>query len=283
MTKHILGILHPGAMGSSIAAAAVQNGHEVYWASAGRSAQSRERAAKSQLLDAGSVKALCQKCSIILSICPPHAAEDLAEEVVGHGFAGLYVDANAIAPQRALRIDQILKKSGAELVDGGIIGGPAWGPGKTYLHLSGQRANEIAQLLETEFLHTNVLSAQTGDASSLKMCFAAYTKGTTALVCAIVGAAENLGVREALFAQWSQGGSDMASKSQEQVRGVTAKAWRFSGEMREISSTFVEAGMPGGFHEAAALVYERIAHFKDAAEKPPFAEVLAALAQESGE
>ncbi len=281
MKKHTIGILHPGAMGSSIAAAAAQNGHAVYWASAGRSAQSQERAANSQLLDAGSVKELCQKCSVILSVCPPHAAEDLAEEVVGHGFAGLYLDANAIAPQRALRIDQTLKKSDAELVDGGIIGGPAWGPGKTFLHLSGQRAEEVAKLLQSEFLQTNILSAQTGDASSLKMCFAAYTKGTTALVCAIVGAAENLGVREALFAQWSQGGSDMASKTQEQVRGVTAKAWRFSGEMREISSTFIEAGMPGSFHEAAAAIYERIASFKDTAEKPSFAEVLAALTQEN--
>jgi 3-hydroxyisobutyrate dehydrogenase-like beta-hydroxyacid dehydrogenase len=281
MEKRRVGILHPGAMGSSIAAAAAQNGHEVYWASAGRSTQSQERAAKSQLLDAGSVKELCNKCSVILSVCPPHAAEDLAEAVVGYGFSGLYVDANAISPQRALRIDQILKKTDAKLIDGGIIGGPAWGPGKTFLHLSGNHAQEVAQLLETEFLQTNVLSAQTGDASSLKMCFAAYTKGTTALVCAIVGAAENLGVREALFAQWAQGSSDMASKSQEQVRGVTAKAWRFSGEMREISSTFVEAGMPGGFHEAAALVYERIAHFKDASEKPAFAEVLAALTREN--
>jgi len=280
MKKRTIGILHPGAMGSSIAAAAAQNGHEVYWASAGRSAQSQERAAKSQLLDAGSVEELCQKCSIILSVCPPHAAEDLAEEVVSHGFAGLYVDANAIAPQRALRIDQILKKTNAELVDGGIIGGPAWGKGKTFLHLSGARAEEVAQLLATDALNTSVLSKQTGDASSLKMCFAAYTKGSTALVCSIVAAAENLGVRDALFAQWSQGNSDMADKSQDQIRNVTSKAWRFTGEMREISSTFVEAGMPGGFHAAAAAIYERIARFKDAAETPSFEEVLKALTQE---
>jgi 3-hydroxyisobutyrate dehydrogenase-like beta-hydroxyacid dehydrogenase len=280
MEKCTIGILHPGAMGSSIAAAAAQNGHEVYWASNGRSTQSQKRAKESQLLDASSVKELCQKCSVILSVCPPHAAEDMAEEIVSHGFAGLYVDANAIAPQRTLRIEQILKKTNANLVDGGIIGGPAWGPGKTFLHLSGARAEEVANLLATDVLNTNVLSAQAGDASSLKMCFAAYTKGSTALVCAIVASAKNLGVRDALFAQWSQGNSDMASKSQEQIRNVTNKAWRFSGEMREISSTFVEAGMPGGFHEAAAAIYERIAHFKDADETPSFEEVLSALTQE---
>lgn len=278
MAPQRIGILHPGAMGVSIAAAAVANGHEVYWASHGRSAQSKERAQQQHLRDAGSIKALCATCQIILSICPPHAAEDVAEEVVGYGFRGLYVDANAIAPQRALRIGQLLDQAGAELVDGGIIGGPAWGPDKTHLHLSGTRAATIATLLATQTLSTHVVSERLGDASSLKMCFAAYTKGSIALLCAIVATAENLGVREALFAQWQSGRDDLSSRAIEQMCGATSKAWRFTGEMREIASTFAEAGQPSGFHEAAAQIYQRIAHFKDTEADIPFDRVLAALA-----
>ncbi|MCK7519679.1 MAG: DUF1932 domain-containing protein [Ignavibacteriales bacterium] len=44
---------------------------------------------------------------------------------------------------------------------------------------------------------------------------------------------------------------------------MTAKAWRFEGEMHEIASTFEGAGLPDGFHEAAAEIYHRMAGFKD--------------------
>ena len=122
-----------------------------------------------------------------------------------------------------------------------------------------------------------MIGAEIGKASALKMCFAAYTKGSTALLCGIVAAAERLGVWRELEAQWSREGSDFAAQTTSRVRGVTAKAWRFVGEMEEISATFEAAGMPGGFHAAAADVYRRIAHFKGVAEVPSLEEVVQAL------
>ena len=109
------------------------------------------------------------------------------------------------------------------------------------------------------------------------MVFAAYTKGSTALLSAVMGAAESLGVMDELVAQWSQGGSTFAVESERRVREVTAKAWRFAGEMEEISATFDAAGMPGGFHLAAADIYRRMAEFKDAPSTPELDAVLAAL------
>ena len=122
-----------------------------------------------------------------------------------------------------------------------------------------------------------------GKASALKMCYAAFTKGSTALLCAIVAAADELGVADALNQQWSSNGSDFAEQAERSVRGVTAKAWRFVGEMEEIAATLEGAGLPGGFHEAAADVYTRIAGFKDAPETPPLDDVVAALLQETGD
>src|SRR5258708_39184284 len=101
MTPHTIGILHPGAMGISIAASAVNNGHTVYWVSEGRSQASRARAEKHRLRDAETLAALCAQCDIILSVCPPHAAEDAARQVITQNFKGLYLDASAIAPQKA--------------------------------------------------------------------------------------------------------------------------------------------------------------------------------------
>ncbi len=98
MTQQMIGILHPGNMGVSVAASIKAAGNEVLWASEGRSDATQERASTAELRDAVSLESLCAACSIIISVCPPHAAERVGKQVVGHGFTGLYLDANAISP-----------------------------------------------------------------------------------------------------------------------------------------------------------------------------------------
>jgi 3-hydroxyisobutyrate dehydrogenase-like beta-hydroxyacid dehydrogenase len=272
-----LGILHPGAMGISVAATACNSGYPVWWASSERSLATRKRAVEHDLRDAETVSNLCQLCDVILSVCPPHAAEEMAELVIGAGFEGTYLDANAISPQRSLRIAAKIEEAGGSYIDGGIIGGPAWQPGQTWLYLSGPRADQAVAFFAAGPMETAVVSDTVGDASALKVCFAAYTKGSTALLCAIVALAEELGVRQPLFEQWSRGGSDFADQTTRRVRGVTTKAWRFAGEMEEIAATFAAAGLPDGFHLAAHEVYRQLAPFKDEPELPSLAAVLAAL------
>lgn len=268
-----IGILHPGEMGSSVAAAAGNAGSPVYWASEGRSLQTRQRAENLGLIELKTLQELCETCTVILSICPPAAAEEVAGAVLSHNFQGLYLDANAISPQRALRIADIFARAGATFVDGGIIGPPAWKPDTTWLYLSGTQARRIVDCFSDGPLQTRLLGEAPGKASALKMCYAAYTKGTTALLCAILEAAERLDVRQALSEQW---GAEFSEDAQIRARRVTAKAWRFTGEMDEISATFREAGLPGEFHQGAAEIYRRLAQFKGK-ETPPLEEVLEAL------
>ena len=272
-----VGIFHPGAMGASVAAAARTGGAAVLWASEGRSTSTAGRAAAAGLEDAGTLEALCVRAQVILSICPPDAAEALAETVIATGFDGIFVDANAIAPERARRIAGRIEAAGARYVDGGIIGLPATAPGTTCLYLSGGEAALVAALFEGSMLEARALDATPDRASALKMCYAAHTKGLTALRCALVAAAEELGVREALFEQWAGEDAGKPEQIAEGIRGVTAKAWRFEGEMREIAATLEAAGLPGGFHLAAADLYQRLAGFKDADRTPPLDAVLAAL------
>jgi len=281
MTK--FGILHPGQMGISIAASAKNSGCEVYWASEGRSEQTRKRAEEQELIDTHTLEELCQTCSVIISVCPPDAAEAVANQVVTAGFQGLYVDANAIAPQHVDRIKQVLESTEIDFVDGSIIGGPAWEPGRTWLYLSGEKAQAAADCFSNGPLETSIIGNEIGKASALKMCFAAYTKGTTALLCGILAAADDLGVRDELETQWSRNESDFATQTQNRIRRVTAKAWRFEGEMKEIASTLAGASIPGGFHIAAAEIYRRMAIFKDAPETPDLEDVLAALLLQKSE
>ena len=276
-----IGIIHPGEMGISIASSAQNSGHDVFWSSEGRGEKTRARAGKHNLQDAGTIENLCGVCSIILSVCPPHAAEDVAHQVIAGGFKGLYVDANAISPQRSKSIGEAMQIAGIDFVDGGIIGPPAWERGQTWLYLSGQGADEVAACFANGPLEVKIVGEEIGKASALKMCYAAYTKGTSALLSAILAAANSYNVRMELNQHWDMDESGFAEQTERRVRRVTAKAWRFAGEMDEIAATFAAAGLPSGFHESAAEIFRRMAGFKDSPTLPELDEVLASLQKQN--
>tara|TARA_B100000809_G_scaffold46313_1_gene40751 strand:+ start:510 stop:1337 length:828 start_codon:yes stop_codon:yes gene_type:complete len=255
----VIGLISPGQMGASIGAAASHSATRVIWAGDGRSKASHTRASDAGLENGGTIDTLVKDSDIILSVCPPHYAEDVARQVKQRAFSGLFVDCNAIAPEKSR---QIAKRFGYQnFVDGGIVGGPAWkSESGTRLYLSGDRSKEIAALFNNSPLETTIIPGEIGAASAMKMVFAAYTKGTTALLAAILGVAEKEGVRNALESQWGQ---TFTEQTHQRVVANSAKAWRFEGEMQEIAATFENAGLPGGFHAAAAVVFERLAQFKD--------------------
>ena len=277
-----VGILHPGAMGVSIAASARTAGHEVYWSAAGRSEASRRRAAEQNLIEVDSLAELCAACDVILSVCPPHAAVDVAQATLKAGFRGLYCDGNAISPRKAQDISRQMQAGGIEFVDGSIVGPPAWKAGVTRFFLSGGAAHQVAKLFEGSLTEAIVLGEDIGRASALKMVFAAQTKGFAALVSAIQATAEQFGVRDDLAREWARRDPDETARTEKRIQSVTDKAWRFAGEMDEIADAFAMAGTPAGFFVAAAEVYRRLAGFKDADEPPPLEKALAALLNADG-
>ena len=272
-----IGILHPGDMGSVVGACAVAAGARVLWASEGRSAGSRERAAAAGLEDARTVGAVVAASDVIVSVCPPHAAIEVARDVAGRRFAGLFVDANAVAPGTAREIGAIVETGGATFVDGGLIGPPPRNAGSTRLYLSGREAKRAAALFESSALEAIAIGDGPGAASALKMTYAAYTKGSSALLMAIRALAASEGVDDALLAEWRRSQPDLPKRSEAAARDNARKAWRFVGEMEEIAATFAAAGLPGGFHEAAAVIYARLAGYKDAATPPSMADLVAPL------
>src|SRR5512144_195597 len=272
-----IGILHPGDMGSVVGACAVAAGARVLWASEGRSAGSRERAAAAGLEDARTVAAVVAASDVIVSVCPPHAAIEVARDVAGRRFAGLFVDANAVAPGTAREIGAIVAAGGATFVDGGLIGPPPRNAGSTRLYLSGREAKRAAALFESSALEAIAIGDGPGAASALKVTYAAYTKGSSALLMAIRALAASEGVDDALLAEWRRSQPDLPKRSEAAARDNARKAWRFVGEMEEIAAAFAAAGLPGGFHEAAAEIYARLADYKDAAAPPSMADLVAPL------
>jgi len=256
----VVGLISPGDMGASIGAAVTNPDTDVIWAGNARSEATHKRADTAGLRDCGTVAAMVESADIILSICPPHDAEAVATEISSSGFQGLFADCNAIAPQKSCQLSSLFPEG--RFVDGGIVGGPAWkAESGTMLYLSGAAASTVDELFPGSPLGTQVIGDDVGSASAMKMAFAAYTKGSTALLAAILGVAESHGVREVLEGQWGETFTDQTHK---RLVNNSTKAWRFSGEMLEIARTFEEAGYPDGFHQSAAEIFDRLSEFKDA-------------------
>jgi 3-hydroxyisobutyrate dehydrogenase-like beta-hydroxyacid dehydrogenase len=246
----VVGLLHPGEMGAVVGAALRERSVDVLWASAGRSAATAERAAAAGLEDAGGVERLCRSCEVILSICPPHAAVDVAREA--SGFAGIYVDANAIAPATARMIAGLQSR----FVDGGIVGPPPDRPGTTRLYLSGGEAEAVAGLFGGTTVDARVIS---GSASALKAAYAGWTKGSAALLLAVRELARAEGVEGALAEEWRLSVPELEERLARAERSARRKGWRWIGEMEEIARSMSAQELPSGFHEAAAEVFRRAA------------------------
>jgi 3-hydroxyisobutyrate dehydrogenase-like beta-hydroxyacid dehydrogenase len=265
-----IGLLHPGAMGA-VLGSLLPDG-STWWVSAERSSASRARAEAAGLRDAGTLVELANAADVVLSVCPPESADDVAAEVAATGYAGIYVDANAVAPATARRIAARFTR----FVDGGIVGPPPTEPGLTRLYLAGDEASAVAELFAGTAVETRLVDGEPGAASAVKMCFASWTKGTWALLLAIRALAEAEGVSASLLGEWATSMPELVARSESASKSVGPKAWRFEGEMREIAATFAEDGLPGDFHLGAAEIYRRLAPLKDRAE-PSLAEALALL------
>ncbi|HWH96066.1 MAG TPA: DUF1932 domain-containing protein [Baekduia sp.] len=245
------GLLHPGAMGAAIGAELVRAGHLVRWASQGRSPETVARAQAAGLVDAGDLDGVLAASDIIMSVCPPHAALDIARACAGH--RGVFVDANAVSPKTAV---EVAAAAGGATVDGGLVGPPPTVPGTTRFYLSGgAEATAVAALFAGTNLEAVVLDGDAVAASTLKMVYAAWTKGSAALLLAIERSAQELGVSDALHREWARSQPELAARLEAAQRSAAAKGWRWIAEMEQIAATFAAAGQPDGFHEAAAAVY----------------------------
>jgi 3-hydroxyisobutyrate dehydrogenase-like beta-hydroxyacid dehydrogenase len=250
----MVGLLHPGEMGAAVGAALRARGETVLWASRGRSSATAERAGNAGLEDAASIEELGRRTDVIISLCPPHAAVEVAGSL--RGFAGIYVDANAVSPETVRTIAGLVGRC----VDGGIIGPPPSKQGTTRLYLSGQEAKLVADLFAGTTLDARVVSADLGAASAVKMAYAAWTKGSSALLLAIRALARAEGVEDALLEEWRISLPQLSEESIAAARAALSKGWRWIGEMEEIARTFAASGLPDGFHQASAEIYRRVPH-----------------------
>jgi 3-hydroxyisobutyrate dehydrogenase-like beta-hydroxyacid dehydrogenase len=269
MSEAIVGLLHPGEMGAAIGRCLTTRGHTVLWASQGRGPATAERAAAAGLTDVGTVAELTGRAGIIFSVCPPHAALEVARSIAG--FSGLFVDANAIAPETTRSVAAVVSAGGTgaagtgatRFADGGIIGPPPQ-PGAdpaarngTRLYLAGEPAAEVAALFAGTPVGAQVVNGGIGAASAVKVAYAAWTKGSAALLLAARSLAHQERVEGTLLEEWALSQPELVRRLQHAARSAVAKGWRWEAEMTEIAAAMAAAGLPDGFHLAAADIFRR--------------------------
>jgi 3-hydroxyisobutyrate dehydrogenase-like beta-hydroxyacid dehydrogenase len=233
--RSVVGLLFPGQMGAAVGSAARA---DVVWASEGRSDATRQRAAAFE--DVGSVEELVRSSELILSICPPAIAEEVAEQVYGLGFEGVFVEANAISPERMRRIAGL----GPRIVDGSILAASG-----INLYLAGEESDAVAGLFEQTDVKAIKLDAELGAASALKMAFGGWNKIGIALTAQAHAIAGAYGVTEWLEAE---------GVPEDRLPRIAERAWRWAPEMEEVADTCTEVGFSEAVPRAAATFYRAL-------------------------
>ena len=260
----VVGILHPGSMGAAVAAQAKASGSQVLWCPAGRSPASQERARKYGLEAVDDLRGMVERADVILSICPPAHAVEVAAAVAAQAFAGVYVDGNAISPATMGRISAALQQSGATVVDGSVIGSPPSASKSPRLYLAGSHAASarVASVFSGSAVNVHILSGDIGQASALKLSYSSYQKASRALAAVAHALAAEHGVEEELQAI-AQGRTTSYLAETSYFPKVAARAWRWVPEMDEVAHALDEAGLPSELAAASAAVMERWGTLRD--------------------
>ncbi|TGN81312.1 NAD(P)-dependent oxidoreductase [Streptomyces bauhiniae] len=261
--RRYVGVLHPGSMGAAVAAQLRDNGVPVAWCEAGRGEATLRRAEQAGLVGVPTLEELVRQCDLLLSICPPAAAEQVARQVAAYDFTGVFVEANAVTPARVERISTILPK--AQVVDGALIGSPPRGGKRPTLFLSG--CPDATERIESLFVGTDVRTRVLGDGlgrvSALKLAYTSYQKASRVLAVLSYAVAADHGVEEELLeVAGARPGSYLSETGY--FAKTAARAWRWGPELEEAAQLLEDAGLPAGPVSEAASALMRWAGERDA-------------------
>jgi len=267
-----VGVVSPGDMGQAIAGRLRESGLNVFAALDGRSERTRALAREAGLTDCGSLEKLVAACELVISVINPGEALTVARQVAAAmkktGRRVAFADLNAVSPQTARAADRMIRDAGGMFIDGGIIGPPPRGEkDRPRNYISGPDAY-LFEGISHPNLVVRVLSECVGDASGVKMCYAAMTKGTTALAVELLVAARKLGVEQALEKELRESRSDVFDWQMKNIAVMPPKAYRWVPEMQEIAKTFGELGMTRRIFEGATDIYEMVARTSLGKESP---------------
>ena len=259
MSLETVAILSPGDMGHTVGRVLVEHGLRVITYLKGRSQRTKVLAENAGILDVSTLQTLVNEADIILSILVPSQATNIAEmvsEAIKNTHATvLYADCNAISPKTTCRISEIITNAGSNYLDSSIIGPPPRTKGSTRFYVSGPGLDLFSNLNQFG-LDIRPLGDKIGKASAIKMCYAALTKGLSALCIELLTASKLLEVSESLASEFQLSQPSLYKRMERTIPGLPSKSKRWVGEMKEIAATFAEIGLTPKILDGAADMFQ---------------------------
>ena len=282
MAVNTVAILSPGDMGHAIGRALGEHGLEVITCLDGRSERTRGLAGTGGFSDVPTLEDMVSQADLVLSILVPSEAVGVASRVADAirvaGSDTPFADCNAVSPQSALVMSEMINAAGGRFIDGSIIGGPPGRGAPPRVYVSGPDSSLMTEL-DGKGIVVRSVGNGIGRASAIKMCYAAGTKGTAALYAALLTAAEALGVSEELAAELRTSQPDVYKRMEGQVPGMPIPAARWIGEMEQIAATFEHVGVTPAFHQGAAEMFRLLSQTPFARETPETRDTSRTLAE----
>ena len=264
-------LISPGDMGQAVGALLVRGGVRVLTCVEGRSERTRGLARAAGFTEIATLDGLVRESELLLSIVPPAqavaVARDVAAALVATGSHLTYVDCNAIAPRTAREVAAVIASTSSGFVDAGIVGGPPRDAPSPRFYASGPGRAHFGALADAG-LDVRLLGDDVGEASAVKMCYAALTKGTTAIATELLVAARKLGVYDTLIGELRDSQGAQAKRMADAVPAMPGKAHRWVAEMEEIARTFEDVGLTPLIFQGAAEMYRLTARSEIGGERP---------------
>jgi len=271
MSVRTVAILSPGDMGHALGRVFKEHGIRVVTCLRERSNRTRELATLAGVENLSTLQELVEQSDLILSVIVPSETIKLAEKVADvirtQRARTYFADCNAVSPETAKKIDTAITAAGGRFINASIIGSP---PGKgepPRFYVCGPYAKTMSEL-DGKGIVVRLVGDEIGRASSIKMCYAALTKGSQALWIGLLTTANALGVSEELREELLHSQTSAYRQMEKQVPGIPVKARRWVSEMEEIASTFEQIGLTPDFHHGASKIFKFVGETSLAEETP---------------
>ena len=271
MMVNTVAIMSPGDMGHAVGQVLSESGIDVITCTDGRSQRTKNLAEKAGLRQVATLEDMVIQADLVLSIMVPSKAMSFVREISPHFESSktptYFADCNAVSPQSALAMAEVINQAGGKFIDGGIIGTAPTKGDTPRFYVSGPDASVVMEL-DGRGIIVKAIGNKVGQASGIKMCYAALTKGTNTLHVALLTAASRMGLTDDLRKEFEFSQKSHLAAMEKGISRLPANAHRWIGEMEEIAATFENLGVTPNFHKGAAEIYKMLNSTPFAKESP---------------
>ena len=271
MMVNTVAIMSPGDMGHAVGQVLSESGLDVITCTDGRSQRTKNLAEMAGLRQVATLEDMVIQADLVLSIMVPSKAMSFVREISPHFESSktptYFADCNAVSPQSALAMAEVINQAGGKFIDGGIIGTAPTKGDTPRFYVSGPDASVVMEL-DGRGIIVKAIGNKVGQASGIKMCYAALTKGTNTLHVALLTAASLMGLTDDLRKEFEFSQKSHLAAMEKGISRLPANAHRWIGEMEEIAATFENLGVTPNFHKGAAEIYKMLNSTPFAKESP---------------